>query len=102
MMRRKICKGSGIEPSKIPTIINNTPWSLEKVRTFQRYGGFMNYWRQRKVDVLQPPAEWIAKNDGQWVVSVGFNFQTNTYWICLETFSNYASRIINADWSDYR
>lgn len=101
--RRSTCKGTvpAKKPPVGPTIINNTEFSLEQVRNFPRYGGFINYWRQRYVDVYQPPVNYIEKNPG-YVITVGTNHESNTIWICEEPYEAYESRIINADWSAYR
>ena len=71
--------------------------------TFERYGGFLNEWRERFVDVFQPPTDWIAENpDKPTVVTIGSNYKTNTYWVCMERYEDYRGRIENANWSTYR
>jgi hypothetical protein len=97
--RRTTVKGQPQMPEAV--LHNNTSLSLAEVRNLPRYGGFVNEWRQRYVDVYQPSVEFLQKNP-ETVISVGFNAQTNTTWICVEPFSNYQSRIQNADWSTYR
>jgi hypothetical protein len=85
----------------ITKIINNTQYTLKEVQSFSRYGGFMNYWRHRRVDVYQPPVDYIEEYPG-YVFTVSYNFETDTYWICEEPYAAYEGRIINADWRDYR
>jgi hypothetical protein len=99
LRKRATVKGHPLPPTL--TIINNTTLTLEEIRELPRYGGFMNYWRQRKVEVYQPSVEYL-KEHPETVISVGYNFTENKYWICEEPFSAYSSRILNADWSDYR
>ena len=88
---------------RTPEIVhNNTPFTLAEVKTFCRYGGFNNAWRQRYVDVYQPPVEFIAEHPEGTVITVGTNNVTDQIWICVEPFADYKSRILNADWSTYR
>jgi hypothetical protein len=80
----------------------NLPWSLEVIKTFPRYGGFRNEWRQRYVDVYQIPTDKVEDRMKACVVSVGTSFDNSTVTIALEHVSAYESRIVNADWSTYK
>ena len=80
---------------------NNTPYILDEVLKFECYGSFLNGWRQRKVYVYQPPVDFLQENPNT-VISVGYAAYTDQYWICMEPFSTYKSRIVNADWSPYK
>ncbi len=88
----------------VPVIHNayNLPWSLDVIRTFPRYGGFRNEWRGRYVDVYQIPPDKIEERMKEHVVSVGASFDGKTVTIALEPFSDYKSRIVNADWRPYK
>jgi len=93
---------------KETVIHNNTPWTMEEVKKFQIYGSFLNSWRGRFVDVYQVPEEWSQGNLkvqnplNHCVVTVGSNYKNKEYWICIEPYSDYASRIKHADWSEYK
>lgn len=100
--RRDTVKGHGkgltVEPKEI--IINNTSYTLKEVRNFERYGGFLNAWRQRYVDIYQPPVDFLETHPNT-VITVGHNYESNTTWICIEPWSDYSARILGADWSTY-
>ena len=99
LRRRSTMKGE--QPTPKETVINNTELSLKEVRSLHHYGGFMNEWRSRYVDVYKPTFEFL-QNHPETVISVGHNFPTNTTWICIEPFDAYSGRITNADWRPYR
>jgi hypothetical protein len=97
--RRKTPKGSR-PPMRIPQIVhNNTPFSLAEVKSFCRYGGFINIWQHRYVDVYQPPVEFIAEHPEGIVITIETNHVTDQIWIYGQPYSLYKTRIINADWS---
>lgn len=89
------------EPERTITNAFGLPWTLEEIRSFPCYGGFLNSWRQRFVNIYQPPVEFLQENPGK-VITVGSNYRTNTFTICLEDYSAYKGRIENADWSEYK
>jgi hypothetical protein len=90
---------SAYRPSPPEVITNNTNLPIEEVRTLQRYGGFLNRWRNRYVDVYQPSVEFL-QNHPETVITVGHNSESNATWICVEPASVYSHQIAHADWQD--
>ena len=100
--KRKTPKGSRPPIKHFEIVHNNTPYTLEDVQSFCRYGGFMNPWRQRYVDVYQPPWEFIRDHPEKTIITVETNHVTDQIWIYSVPFSIYQNRITNADWSIHR
>lgn len=78
-------------------IVNTSDITPEQIKTLVRLGGFMNYWRERKVDVYVHPTE-----PDQKVITTGYNAKSDTLFICTEPRSDWAGRIANNNWRDYR
>lgn len=89
---------------KPPEVTNahNLPWTVDVIRTFPRYGGFRNEWRNRYVDVYQIPPDKMEERMKDHVVSIGASFDGKTLTVALEPIADYWTRIINADWRTYK
>lgn len=78
-------------------IINDTSLSFDQVQKLKKYGGFINVWNQRYVELYQPSVEYLQTHPNT-VISLSYSPITHKYWICEEPFGEYEARIIAADW----
>ena len=84
-----------VEPPR--TIHNNTKYNMDEIRSFHKYGGFLNEWRERFVEVFKHPDDPEGR-----VLTIGANYRTNTFWLCDEDMESYAGRIKHNDWRSYK
>ena len=78
------------------TVHNNTKYTMDEIRTFHKYGGFLNEWRERFVEVFKHPDDPEGR-----VLTIGANYRTDTFWLCDEDMESYAGRIKHNDWRPY-